>query len=566
MARFAVITVSDTRRDAEDRSGPVLVELLQEHFECEAATIFKTIVQDEVADIQAVVKQQCSQAECELVVLTGGTGLSQRDVTPDALIPLFDKRAPGIEALLLTKSLEVTAMAALARYTAGIRSNTLVLALPGSPKAARECFGFVAKVLSHAIATVRGVQRQVVATHADMQRSGTTASSSTTPTQPTSTAPDYHHGCHCVAPTATTEPWTGPVPSAIFTTPAARNRQSPYPLITLDDAFKVLDSHCAASLPVVEVNVRESLGHVLAQDVYSQWDMPPFRASIKDGYAVRVEDCPGQLAVSTAAPAGSTPTEAMLSSNCAVRVSTGGPIPPGATAVVMVEDTTLVDSLEGEEVSIEVTASVTAGQDIRPQGCDISKGQLLLRKGHLVEAADLALMLSSKLAQVAVYRQPRVLVLSTGNEVVDADPQPGQIIDSNRPMLLALLRHHGYSVVDGGILPDDPALIKAGLESAMASADYCHFWWRFHGREGLHQAGSLSVRWPSSVWACLSKARQANHADNVSRAYRRCQGHASFTGQSFVDICYLPLVCVASAAPTWWTACPASYDGCPAHS
>jgi gephyrin len=264
---------------AEDRSGPVLVNLLQAHFACAEAAIVTRIVRDEVADIQSAVKEHCSYDSCELVVLTGGTGLSPRDVTPEALFPLFDKRAPGIEALLLSKSLEVTPMAALARYTAGIRGNVLILALPGSPKAARECFGFVAKVLTHAIATICGVQHQVKATHTKMQQSHATADSKPI-TSLTPSSSDSHH-CHCVAPTTTIEPWTGPLPTAIIASPAARNRQSPYPLISLHDAYKVLDAFCQVPLMVVDIEVRDSLGHVLAQDVHAQWDMPPFRASIK---------------------------------------------------------------------------------------------------------------------------------------------------------------------------------------------------------------------------------------------------------------------------------------------
>jgi molybdopterin biosynthesis enzyme len=142
------------------------------------------------------------------------------------------------------------------------------------------------------------------------------------------------------------------------------------------------------------------------------------------------------------------------------RITTGASVPVGGTAVVMVEDTKLISiDKNGEESSVEVLLASNSGDNIREIGSDVSIGELLMEKGEVVSllGAEIALLSSVGVCEVKVYRKPRVGVLSTGNEVVDAggDLRSGHIRDSNRPSLIAAIRNAGFEVVDLGIVVDE---------------------------------------------------------------------------------------------------------------
>lgn len=150
----AAITVSDRsfRGERPDASGPVLKALL----ESAGATVVKTaIVPDEPALIAAVLRQLADEGGCELIVTTGGTGLSPRDTTPEATCQVIDKRLPGMEEALRQESLKKTPFAMLSRGIVGTRGRTLIMNFPGSPKAVKECFAMVQPVLGHAVKLLR---------------------------------------------------------------------------------------------------------------------------------------------------------------------------------------------------------------------------------------------------------------------------------------------------------------------------------------------------------------------------------------------------------------------------
>ena len=152
--RAAVITVSDRsfRGERPDGSGPVLKQLLEE---AGAEVVEVTIVPDDPAMIVPALIRLADQARCEVVFTTGGTGLSPRDVTPDATASVIEKRLPGMEEAIRQESLKQTPFAMLSRGVVGVRGQTLIINVPGSPKAARECFAVVRPVLGHAVKLLR---------------------------------------------------------------------------------------------------------------------------------------------------------------------------------------------------------------------------------------------------------------------------------------------------------------------------------------------------------------------------------------------------------------------------
>ncbi len=163
--RAAVITVSDRsfRGERPDGSGPVLKQLLEE---AGAEVVEMIVVPDDPAMIAPALIRLADQARCEVVFTTGGTGLSPRDVTPEATASVIEKRLPGMEEAIRQESLKQTPFAMLSRGVVGVRGQTLIINVPGSPKAARECFAVVRPVLGHAVKLLRDENPYAESEHA----------------------------------------------------------------------------------------------------------------------------------------------------------------------------------------------------------------------------------------------------------------------------------------------------------------------------------------------------------------------------------------------------------------
>ncbi|MGQ0850159.1 MAG: molybdopterin molybdotransferase MoeA, partial [Actinomycetota bacterium] len=206
-------------------------------------------------------------------------------------------------------------------------------------------------------------------------------------------------------------------------------------------------------LPVVSVPIGEALGLVLAAPLIADAPVPPFANSAMDGYAVRAGDVisvPVELRVVEEVAAGMNPTTS-VDPGTAIKVMTGAPLPEGADAVVRVEDT----SQEGTRVTIRIGAP--AGTAIRPAGGDVTAGSTVFSAGTRLTAAHLGVIANLGQPTVTVRARPRVALASTGDELVPVDGPPlgpGQIRDSNRPMLAASLAELGAIVVDLGPVPD----------------------------------------------------------------------------------------------------------------
>ncbi|KAJ2011413.1 hypothetical protein IWW57_006629, partial [Coemansia sp. S610] len=264
---------------------------------------------------------------------------------------------------------------------------------------------------------------------------------------------------------------------------ARRARKSPYPMVPVNEALKLVLSH-VAELPAVELplqDVRE--GQIIAADVVAREDVPGYPAAVMDGYAVIAADGPGTFTVRGATTAGRTAADSSdgpLRSGEVVRVATGAPIPPGADAVVMVEDTQLLESRGNEEAVVKILESgrVVPGQHIRAVGHDMRKGSVVVSAGSPITAVggEIGALAISGHAKFLVHAMPRIAVLSTGDEVVDTlNPasqsrlEYGAIRDCNRPALLAALASLGCPTLDLGVVKDDPDSLADIMTRALST-------------------------------------------------------------------------------------------------
>jgi molybdopterin molybdotransferase len=216
--------------------------------------------------------------------------------------------------------------------------------------------------------------------------------------------------------------------------------------ISLDEARQNLAAAVRPITRTERVTLEHAAGRIAAADVSSSIDVPPFARSAMDGYAVVAADCAG---ASTTAPrrlriveriyTGEPPGESIAPGACA-EIATGAPIPEGADAVVMVEETTQAASDE-----VDIRASPSAGQNIGRRGADITTGDRVICAGDVLTPSRVGALAAIGCAQVAVFAQPRVAILSTGNEVVQPGGRlaPGRIFDVNRFTLGAIVGAHG---------------------------------------------------------------------------------------------------------------------------
>ena len=244
-------------------------------------------------------------------------------------------------------------------------------------------------------------------------------------------------------------------------------------------------------LPPVEVPLTEALGAVLAEEVRSDMDNPPFDNSSMDGYAVRAEDTAGadannpvRLRIVGYMPAGGFPQPSdRVETGTAFRIMTGAPVPPGADAVIRFEDTSEGRALDnarllpqdarasvsdvGEDVLLY--RGVKVGDSIRRTGEDMRQGDLVLSPGITIRPAEIGVLASVGKARVAVHRRPRVAVLATGDELVEVDrrPGPGQIRNTNNYAIAAQLQSWGAVPINLGVARDSREHLETKLQEAL---------------------------------------------------------------------------------------------------
>ncbi|XP_023228428.1 gephyrin-like [Centruroides sculpturatus] len=399
-----IMSDSCFNKTADDKSGDNLESLFlaKSYFNSEIAV--RCCISDDSEKIQTILKDWCDHKGLDLILTVGGTGFTERDVTPEATKAVIEKDAPGISIAMVQGSLKITPYAILSR-------------------------------IHHTTEYVTSVQ-QILQNNA------------------TESTNESKVDVSCVA---------------------KRPRHSIYPLVPVQDAQKLIIDECD-SMNVIYLKFKDCLGFILAEDIFAIDNLPPFPASIKDGYAVIASDGDGKRKVLGDVTAGKKPDEYKLMSGNCIRISTGAPVPSGADAVVQVEDTELTNQSDDGKTEIEIVIHTKPkiGQDIRPVGSDIKKGELILSKQTKLGPAELGILAAVGPININVYKKPIIGILSTGNEIVepgDDSSKGGVIRDSNKTTLLALFKTEDFSTYDGGIAKDNPEEIKMKLDKMFQNAD-----------------------------------------------------------------------------------------------
>ncbi|KAF4956635.1 hypothetical protein FSARC_11513 [Fusarium sarcochroum] len=493
-AALLIVSTTAAKDASADASGPILTQVLKDEGDGKWEVHDTKIVADDVLAIQRQITAWTDGPDSvNLVVTTGGTGFAAGDATPEAVTPLLHKQAPGLVHGMLAASLAVTPFAMMSRPSAGVRNSTIIVTLPGSPKGAKENLQAIVKTLPHACVQAAGANSRAIHSGGVKKleaEAGLTGGKS----QPSAAGQGHSHHHHGhghdhghgsghshgnlvrhtkPGTTLSNDPALGP---------SRRYRESPYPMLPVEEALSVIGQQTPEP-EVITASVDQSvINSVLAEDVKARENVPAFRASIVDGYAV-VAPKDGQLkgvfpvtAVSHAAPG----EIGALKEGELARITTGAPLPPGATTVVMVEDTVLKtmsdDEKEEKEVEIQVEG-VKEGENIREVGSDVKEGTVILNKGETISGVggEIGLLASVGVSEAKVYRRPVVGVLSTGDEIVEynrpGDLKLGEVRDTNRITLMSAAREWGYEVVDLGIASDKPGTLEETLRDGLRRAD-----------------------------------------------------------------------------------------------
>ena len=249
-------------------------------------------------------------------------------------------------------------------------------------------------------------------------------------------------------------------------------------LLPPTDALQILLRQVPPHVTSEIIPLAQALGRVTTQDVLAPHPLPGFHRSSVDGYAVLAADTygaseslPAYLALRGEALMGQVPSFTIKSGECAL-IHTGGMLPEGATAVVILEFTQVARAGE-----IEILRAVAPGDNLIQMGEDVQAGEMVLQAGTLLRPADLGGLAALGIAELPVARQPRVAILSTGDEVVpiEAPLQPGQVHDVNTTTLRALVQSAGGIAISYGILPDQPQALADAAQRAIQECDVVVF-------------------------------------------------------------------------------------------
>ena len=245
-------------------------------------------------------------------------------------------------------------------------------------------------------------------------------------------------------------------------------------LMSFDDAKQLVNEQLKPkALSGEEVPLLEAYDRVLIENVVSTLDIPPFDRSIVDGYAVKAEDTfgseenqPAKLKVRGVVNIGELP-QVRVEKGETAEIVTGAPIPEGADAAVMVEDT------DKDKAMLRVFRAVTRNENVMKRGTDIKNGEIVLKAGRVLRASEIGVLAALGLTKVKVFKVPVVAVLSTGGEVTEPGKElsPGKIYDINAYSLSTAVRESGGKPVHLGVVPDDKAELQKALKHALTAAD-----------------------------------------------------------------------------------------------
>jgi len=244
-----------------------------------------------------------------------------------------------------------------------------------------------------------------------------------------------------------------------------------FSVVTSAAAWRILESHLQPVTGTEILKTSETASRITAESIQSPENLPAFPRSTMDGYALRASDTygasegfPAYLKVRGEVLMGCS-SSLTVQRGEAVKIHTGGMLPNGADAVAMIENVQIVDAS-----AIEVVRPTAPGENVLKIGDDIKKEELLLDKGHKIRSQDIGALMGLGITRLKVYRQPRISVISTGDEIISPElqPQPGQIRDINTYSISALIEKSGGRPIPLGIIPDDltklQMLLRTGLE------------------------------------------------------------------------------------------------------
>lgn len=449
-----IITVSDTcsAGTAVDTSGPKLQELLRSNF---TPNIIKyELIPDDIKQIESTLIYFTDVLRLDLIISTGGTGFGPRDVTPEATKNVIHREAPQLALVMSLYSLEKTKFAALSRAICGIRNRSLIINMPGSKKAVIECFESICGIIPHALQHMNNDVMEIRKVHVSLQAGGSKAIAdagdkccsahsnqaikiaASTASAPTKATPHKHI---CPHKTGSGD---------------GNDRNSPYPMIPVDQCLQlVLGS--LRKLPTVE----EHISHL---------SLPPFRASIKDGYAVISSGGKGKKRVIGYISAGDEISKHKLADDECFKINTGAPVPTHSDSIIQVEDTKVLTRLvDGTEDIIEIFTEPTVDLDIRSIGCDLIEGENLFTNHNVYPGSVTYKSILASVGKVTELEEPMIGVISTGDELIEPgqELQPGKIYDSNMTMLVELLKQFGFSKIKTIIAKDSYDSLKSGMTS-----------------------------------------------------------------------------------------------------
>ncbi|KAI3629670.1 hypothetical protein MIR68_011105 [Amoeboaphelidium protococcarum] len=426
------------------------------------------------------------------IITSGGTGASIRDVTPESVLPLLDKRFDALEQHINKQSLQHTPFAVLSRIVCGLKltrsksSGCLITCFPGKPKAVIECLDALVtfensggdsqtnfKVLNHLLNFCRGsMERQF---HHGMESSSVVKSEVNFNAQNTL---NMREGCSCGFQVETVDNRTD-----------GQRQVSKYPMVELThvlqklrDELTALQRHRSMDKTLVDITQLKT-GDVISEDVLSQLNIPPVDVSRMDGYAVKLP-IDSSVWYNVVGEVNSVQLSQKpcikLQSRDIIKVATGVPIPEGTDAVIPVEYASVqcVDNQTRVKFDQSAVKQLLRGSHIRTKGSDLSHGQLVLGKGQMISRSggEVGLLHGSGVSSVSVYESVKVGVLSSGSEIMAAnnDQKNGnfQVRDSNRPMLLhALQQNQGTVSIDLGLVADDRQILIQAIEDGLSQCD-----------------------------------------------------------------------------------------------
>lgn len=510
--KVAILIVSTTasKDPSTDKSELVLKDVIEQEGGGKWVVTDSKIVPDLVPQIQRQIMLWADvglEDGANLILTTGGTGFAVSDSTPEAVSALIHRPAPGLVHGMIAASLAVTPFAMMSRPVAGVRNKTVIITLPGSPKGAKENLQAVLKTLPHACVQAAGADSRILhqggvkkleaeagigsqdAAAPKVQKDHSHSHSHTHDhghSHGHSHGHDHKHGhSHGHGHGSLvrhTKPGDNPLSNDPSLGPSRRYRESPYPMLEVDDALRLIQDFTPEAEIVTSLVDVKIVNSVLAEDVTARENVPAFRASIVDGYAVVVPKDGNMKGVfPVTAVSHAAPGEAkILKEGEIARITTGAPLPPGATSVIMVEDTILKSKTadEKEEKEVEILADgVKPGENIREVGSDVKEGDLILKKGEQISGVggEIGLLASVGVAETKTYKRPVVGILSTGDEIIEPDRpgglRLGEVRDTNRITLMSAARQWGFDVVDLGIARDKPGSLEENLREGLRRSD-----------------------------------------------------------------------------------------------